>query len=163
MGVFMSGEKMKIAVQLYGHLRTFRECAPALKEHFLDHYDCDVFIHTWDTLDHTTKAWHKLNEGKEVIELNTDDIKKELQQLYNPQGIIIETQDKTDLGNITDNYGQVYSIFAIRCMMQTMKKANSLRMAYQNENDKKYDYVLCTRPDVFLKEPFVLEDRKSVV
>jgi len=27
-----------------GHLRTFEECAPALKKHIIDLYDTDVFI-----------------------------------------------------------------------------------------------------------------------
>jgi hypothetical protein len=153
----MDKQKLKIAVQLYGNLRTYRDCFPNLKQYLLDHYDCDVFIHTWDTLDHNTKAWHKLNEGKEIVELNTDDIRQELVQLYNPKSVTIEKQEPKDLGNITDKVGQTYSIFGISCMMRTMKKVNTLRVRYQKENNVKYDFVLCTRPDIFLKRQFLIE------
>ena len=43
----MNRYQLKIAVQLFGHFRTFEKCAQALKENLLDRYDCDVFIHTW--------------------------------------------------------------------------------------------------------------------
>jgi hypothetical protein len=38
---------MKIAVQLFGHLRTYKKCFPALKKHLLSKYDCDIFIHSF--------------------------------------------------------------------------------------------------------------------
>ena len=37
---------MKIAVQVFGHMRTFQKCAPILNNKFLDKYNFDVFIHT---------------------------------------------------------------------------------------------------------------------
>ena len=48
--------KLKIAICFFGHLRSFKRCAPALKRCFLDKYDCDLFIHTWDMLNHNTKT-----------------------------------------------------------------------------------------------------------
>lgn len=39
----MDKKNFKVAVQLFGHLRTYKECYQSLKEHLLDKYDCDVF------------------------------------------------------------------------------------------------------------------------
>lgn len=35
------GDFMKIAVCFFGHLRTFKRCAPYIKFNLLKHYDCD--------------------------------------------------------------------------------------------------------------------------
>lgn len=156
-GSAMINKKPKVAVQIYGHLRTYTECAPNLKKFFSDKYDCDIFIHTWDTLDHTTKAWHKLNEGRDVIELNTTQIEMTIRDLYNPKIITVEKQIPCDFGNITDDYGQSYSIYGIYCMMQTMKKVNNLRIQYQKNHSVNYDFVVFTRPDIFLKRDFSIE------
>ncbi len=151
----MDDKKLRVAVQIYGHLRTFKECFPALKENLLDRYDCDVFIHTWDTLDHMTKAWHGLNEGKEVVSIDAG-LKTQISELYKPKAIVIEKQEIQDFGNVTSN-GQTYSIFGIKCMLHTMSSVDRLRIDYQKENDIKYDFVLCTRPDIFFKKIFSIE------
>ena len=49
---------MKIAVCFFGHLRTFKRCAPYIKKNLLNHYDCDLFMHTWSEYNHNTKTWH---------------------------------------------------------------------------------------------------------
>ena len=51
-------EKLKIAVCFFGHLRTFEKCAPKLRENMLNKYNCDIFMHTWDKLNHNTLTWH---------------------------------------------------------------------------------------------------------
>ncbi len=154
----MNKKKLKIAVQIYGHLRTYNQCLPNLKKHLLDYHDCDVFIHTWDTLDHTTKAWHSLNEGKPVVQLG-EDIKIELNEKYQPKSILMEKQDQKNLGTITMHENkQTYSIFGIECMLYTMSKVNLLRENYQKESKIIYDFVLCTRADIFLNRPFLIEE-----
>ena len=41
---------MKIAICISGQPRNFKQSYPILKEYFLDKYDCDVYFHTWKTL-----------------------------------------------------------------------------------------------------------------
>ena len=74
---------MKIAVQLFGHLRTFRECHSYLAKHLLDLYECDVFVHTWSFEDHVDPTWHKESN---VLAANITD-EKELLRLYKPKGL----------------------------------------------------------------------------
>ena len=52
---------MKIAVQFFGHLRTFMDCYNSINENLLNRYDADVFFYTWDRLDHNTKTWHQFH------------------------------------------------------------------------------------------------------
>lgn len=60
---------MKIAICFFGHLRTFKRCAPHLKRNLLDQYDCDLFMHTWSTLNHQTITHH---ENKNIDGIVTD-------------------------------------------------------------------------------------------
>ena len=71
---------MKIAIQLFGHLRTYKKCLPALKKHLLNKYDCDIFMHTWDTYNHNTKTWHKNKSKNLQNKVNQDEM--ELVLLY---------------------------------------------------------------------------------
>ena len=148
---------LKIAVHLYGHLRTYNECFPALNKPLLDNYDCDVFIHTWDTLDHSTKAWHQLNEGRDTVYLSTEKIKEEITRMYNPKRLKIETQKPIDMGLFRTNYGQEYSLFGIHSMLHGMEEVNKLRLDYEDTNKIDYDYVIFTRPDILFKQKFEIK------
>ena len=71
---------MKIAVQVSGNLRTFEVCGPLVKRYLLDRYDCDVFVHTWDQLEHGQQSYHggfTTNYGSLEVD---DDIKKKVEQ-----------------------------------------------------------------------------------
>lgn len=145
---------MKIAIQLFGHLRTYKECYLALKEYLLNNYDCDVFLHTWDTIDHSTKTWH--NRFMPNAKDNTQDIVNELKSIYNLKDIKIEHQDIKDLG-VINAINKDISIFGMQCMFHSMKEVNSLREKYQQENNVQYDFVITLRPDLKLTEQFNIE------
>jgi len=91
-----NSKRLKIAVQFFGHMRTFEKCAPSLKKYFLRYYDCDVFIHTWSTLDHDTKTWHKHKKSGHSIDQSQ--FENKIQSLYSPKKIKIEDQVPEDLG-----------------------------------------------------------------
>jgi hypothetical protein len=79
----------KIAIQLFGHLRTFRLTYKNFIRNIIevnkkDGYMVDVFIHTWTETDHSDKTWnnpHGLKRGSEV----TEDIINEIYKYYNPK------------------------------------------------------------------------------
>ena len=146
-------ERFKIAIQLFGHLRTYKKCFPALKKHLLNKYNCDIFIHTWDTIDHNTKTWHK-NKCKNAIEKVN---KNEIVSLYHPKTIKIEKQISNNLGVLTANNRQI-SILGITSMFYSMQQVNELRRQYEIENSVKYDFVICLRPDILLLEDFNIEN-----
>ena len=143
---------MKIAVQLYGHLRTYKSCFSALKRHLLDKYDCDIFMHTWDTVDHNTPTWHEYcsqNAMKKIEE-------KEIIPLYHPKLLKIENQPLKDLGVLIANKNQI-SIFGIQSMFYSMKSVNGLRQKYEKDKNIQYDFVIFIRPDILLLEDFDIE------
>lgn len=146
---------MKIAVLLYGHLRDFEKCADSLYENLLSRYEGDVFIHTWDTLDHNSKSWHE--QRVEAARVDEDLVRAK----YHPKGLIIEHQEKYEKEEIISNLdylpGTEVSSAIPYYMFYSMNKANQIRKAYEKENSLTYDYVFITRPDVRLKKPFDVE------
>ncbi len=161
----MSKEKLKIAVCFFGHLRSYQKCAPFLRRNFLKYYDCDLFMHTWSTLDHNTQTWHKLKKA----EGNTR--REDIIRAYgNLKNIEIEEQKPKDLGVIrikgdhTDKETKM-SLFGIGAVLHSMRESLRGCEEYAAENKVKYDYILFVRPDIWLKKPLridkILKDMPS--
>ena len=136
---------MRTAVLLYGHTRTFKQCAESLFEFFIKPLNSDVFIHTWDVCESVTPSWH--NEHKSSIErIDYDQIDK----TYNPVDCIIETQPAYVPGEdtiVSDNI----SLFGYTRMFESLFKSNELKSKYELSNNFAYDLVLKIRPDILLK------------
>jgi hypothetical protein len=150
-----NSKRLKIAVQFFGHMRTFEKCAPSLKKYFLRYYDCDVFIHTWSTLDHDTKTWHKHKKSGHSIDQSQ--FENKIQSLYSPKKIKIEHQVPEDLGIYEASSSRTLSIYGIQSMFYSMEKVNKLRESYECQSKTKYDYVLMIRPDILLKKRLRIE------
>jgi len=144
---------MKVAVQLYGHLRTYKKCFSSLKRHLLDKHDCDIFVHTWDTVDHNTPTWHKYCSENAIKKIE----EKEIISLYHPKLLKIETQLPKDLGVLTANKNQI-SVFGIQSMFYSMKSVNDLRQKYEKDKNIQYDFVIFIRPDILLLGDFNIEN-----
>lgn len=145
---------MKVAIQLFGHLRTYDKCYQRLFECLGKLYDCDVFIHTWDTLDHNTQTWHSHKVKKT---LSKDEIQQQLIECYNPKDFKIEHQNVKDEGVVIAQ-DKAISIFGIKSMLYSMKESNRLREEYEKKTGIRYDFVVMLRPDVELWFPFRLEE-----
>lgn len=151
---------MKLAVQFFGHLRTFKKCAKSVRKHLLSKYDCDVFIHTWSTLDHRTQTWH-CNSIKRNSPIDSFTI-KELQRLYAPKKILVEDQInsciyQSSISCLSSNGNTKMSMQGIMFMLESKFKVNEIRKRYQLENSVEYDYVIMIRPDVKLYKDFNFE------
>lgn len=145
---------MKIAVLLFGHLRDFENCADALNENLLMHYDADVFMHTWDELDHNSKGWHE--QRVEASRVNEEIVVEK----YHPKGLVIEHQEKYSKERVLQSpYFENFRLSSAipYFIFYSLNKANQLRLAYEKKNGITYDYIFVTRPDVRLKTPFYLE------
>lgn len=146
---------MKVAVQIFGHLRTFERCAPSLKEHLLDRYpDHDVFVHTWDRLESETVTHHERSCMPTPIDEETISA---VQRHYHPRRLAIETQSVRDLGELTFSNGKRIAISGIRYMFASMHRANQLREQYGAAAGAVYDVVVAVRPDIALYRPLDLE------
>ena len=150
-----NNKKLKIAVQIFGHMRTFEKCAPSLKKYLLRYYDCDIFIHTWNTLDHDTQTWHKRKNSGHSIDQSQ--FENKIESLYSPKKIKIEHQVPEDLGIYEASSSRTLSIYGIQSMFYSMEQVNKLRESYECQSKTKYDYVLMIRPDILLKKRLRIE------
>lgn len=143
---------MKIAVQFYGHLRTWKYCLPTIKALLLDRYNCDVFMHTWSETEARTKSWH--NYKMKRIDPVDYKIVNELKTNYNITDILVENQTPPDKEELIacqhSKDGNAVSTVGIRYMFHSKKRVNELRQKYQAANHVKYDWVIVLRPDIMI-------------
>lgn|GEM_PF-3884671 len=146
-----TGNKPKVAIQLYGHLRTYLRCAEYLQRNILSQYECDVFMHTWDKLEHTSKSWYDDKVKSDPLAV-TDEIIASLHKLYAPKGLKIETQDSIkeleEKGHFGTHPTIQISLKGFKSMLYSQHQANNLRLQHEKENSIRYDYVVVLRPDI---------------
>tara|TARA_R110000868_G_scaffold124490_12_gene329196 strand:+ start:15741 stop:16472 length:732 start_codon:yes stop_codon:yes gene_type:complete len=133
---------MKIALQLSGQPRGYKKAHEYLHKNFLQHYDVDIFFHTWE---------------QDVYPV--DDI----MELYNPKRGVFwenldpEIKDVIDTLTNTPNAKQ-WPPSATFSSFYSIWIANQLRMLEELASLEPYDYVMRTRFDfalnVDIKERF---------
>lgn len=150
-------ERLKVAICFFGHLRSYKKCAPFLRQNLLKYIDSDLFMHTWTTLDHNTKTWHDL---KRIDGLTNE---KDILYTYGEfKGVEIEEQHPKNLDNIQikPNYNakeKQISIFGMSALYHSMQETGRLCEEYATKHKIKYDYILFVRPDIWLKKPLKLK------
>jgi hypothetical protein len=74
----------RIAIQLFGHLRSFQRTCRSLEKYVIlpnkkNGCQVDIFIHTWDELEHTDTRLHyvtdKRNRGKPLTDAHREFVK----------------------------------------------------------------------------------------
>ena len=139
-------------------MRTFEFCANNLISNLVvpnqkDFYQVDIFIHTWDEIDHNTISYRNNGSGAETYRTDY----KKIQELYNPKKLLIEKQLYIDEKIVKEKLGGFNrSIKGICNNAYTNYKVGELRREYERETSQTYDYVIQTRPDVLFKSPFVV-------
>ena len=153
--------KKELAVHLYGHLRTFRECAPFLKDHLTSKYDCDLFIHTWDVTEHSTQSWY--DPSIKGVALPVDDgVIGEVQNLYKPTGLLIETQGFIFEDGFFGTDEQVkISLQGIHNSLYSMHKSIELGKKHRVQTTTSYEYSVVIRPDILLHEDLKINNYKN--
>ena len=135
---------MKIALQLFGHLRSYEKVLPYLKSHLTDRHDYDVFIHTWSEEEHHDASWHK-DSNSEQPTLTTNEDK--LRELYRPTGLEIENNSLIEYPGYFNANNNI-SLRGMRAMSYSQSRVNRLRQEYAQDNNIEYDLVVVLRPDV---------------
>ena len=128
----------KIALCLSGQPRSFQKGYEYHKKNLLDHYDVDVFIHTWD-----------LNDPKLI---------EEYVELYKPEALMIE---KPLVGDFDQKYTNTPNAtlhpprFTV-AMLYSMYKSCELKTTTELTDGFVYDWVVKSRSDYALnvKIPF---------
>lgn len=156
---------MKIAIEFFGHYRTFEQCADNIIENLINPIkkdnEVDIFIHTWNETDSSSAVWHNLNgvkRGTELREENISFLKEKLTPkkiMITPQVFISEDEYKAaeKRGHSSRGY---YS--ALKNSTYSRMQVNNLKNEYEKENNIKYDLVIQTRLDVFyMKDVYFLQ------
>ncbi|ENM3878836.1 hypothetical protein NTJ01_002621 [Vibrio cholerae] len=139
-------KKNKIAVQIFGHLRSYEKVFPYLDAHILQPNNCDVFIHTWTEEEHRDICWHKNPVSNQHVEIRLTDLDK-IKKLYSPKMIEIEDNSKIDYSGFFNDSANI-PLRGIKAMSYSQIRVNKLRREYSERNNIEYDFVLMIRPDV---------------
>lgn len=149
----------KIAIQYFGHLRTFEQCFPSQQQYLLKYYQCDLFIHTWDKLDHTAPvAYDKTAQSTQEIDAS---LYQKIVMLYQPKTILIQTQSSME--QLLNNeemqlpQHQKETIYRARNMLYSMIQVNESRIKYEKTHNQHYDFIIFLRPDILLRDQFNLK------
>jgi len=150
--------KKRMAIQLYGHSRSFALTHQSLKNNIVaPHreagYEVDLFIHTWDEKDCDYRS--------DLEPLSAEDIEA-LKAAYDPRAMLVEHQKATPpekKGVFYLHRGMVrerpYKVMFNQ--LYTLRKANNLREEYQRETGVRYEIVLQTRMDISFIKPIRLD------
>jgi len=132
---------MKVAVVLFGHMRTYKQTGTSLKKNLLIPFDADLYVHTWEELERTTES----HQGSDSIFSGKKISKTEIVNCYGEAEIRLESQSAS-VDTRTDFFG-TKSTAGINSMLLSI--SNGAKMVL--ESSTQYDLVIFTRPDIMLR------------
>lgn len=142
-------KKLKTALCISGHLRTFENNFESVKINIIDKMDCDVFIHTWDIMG---MAYRPCDSG--VYSIETQNLAHKIQKLYNPKKLVIEPTKNFNVTPLMHSRLIDYrDISGILSMFYKIEACNALKKEYEKEKDFTYDCVIRFRGDLFMDTP----------
>ncbi|ECL3576176.1 capsular biosynthesis protein, partial [Campylobacter jejuni] len=150
--------KYRVAVLFYGHARTFKQTYDSFKKNILDvnkEIDIDIFIHTWDELEHLDLR-HQYKKDLRIAgkPLTQEDINF-LKNKYKPLKIKIDKQltfSESQINYIKKKGFNEKSYIANYNISYSISESNRLKNMSQN----KYDLIIMTRLDIMFLKPLKL-------
>ncbi|EOH9627339.1 capsular biosynthesis protein, partial [Campylobacter jejuni] len=142
----------------YGHARTFKQTYDSFKKNILDvnkEIDIDIFIHTWDELEHLDLR-HQYKKDLRIAgkPLTQEDINF-LKNKYKPLKIKIDKQltfSESQINYIKKKGFNEKSYIANYNISYSISESNRLKNMSQN----KYDLIIMTRLDIMFLKPLKL-------
>jgi 2-polyprenyl-3-methyl-5-hydroxy-6-metoxy-1,4-benzoquinol methylase len=142
-------KKLKAALLICSHLRTFDQNYKSLVDNILSRMDVDIFISTFDTLGMS----YRWTDG-DLYKIKTENIKDQIISLYNPKKLVIEKPKEFTLTPLMkQRILEHRDVNGIISMFYKVEHCNSLRKEYEAETGVKYDVVIKFRTDIFVEEP----------
>ncbi len=139
--------KKKIAILLYGHLRTYESTYKTLFDKIIyanKDIEFDIYLSVW------------LKKNTDGDDLNDKNIAK-LKKIYNGSKVLIHTEnDKSYIDYFNDHFinNELLTINVSYLIKQGIKKI----IEEEKDFNKFYDYVLMTRPDIYFFQTIRLSD-----
>jgi len=160
-------KQKRIAIQLFGHLRTYKECHKSLLEKIAksnekNGYEVDIFIHSWNTLNQENNRSGFVSD--DLVKEFGDSKTEEISRLYKAKKVLIEEQKtiKNQKIKLLLNEKQGDIIFLdsknVYNMYHSIFKVNELRKEYESENNIEYDFVIQTRPDIIFMQDLNIDE-----
>ncbi|HEG3704303.1 TPA: capsular biosynthesis protein [Campylobacter jejuni] len=150
--------KYRVAVLFYGHARTFKQTYDSFKKNILDvnkEIDIDIFIHTWDELEHLDLRHQYKKDlriaGKPLTQKDINFLKNK----YKPLKIKIDKQltfSESQINYIKKKGFNEKSYIANYNISYSISESNRLKNMSQN----KYDLIIMTRLDIMFLKPLKL-------
>ena len=158
----------RIAIQFFGHLRTFDKTYESflknvISVNIVDGYQIDVFIHTWTERSHSTVSFRNPNGESVSNSLLTKDLIEKAKKIYQPKIFLIDDQiDCQDHIFYERLYKSKKSLKGVINMTYTIHRSSYARHVYERERQIKYDWVIVTRPDIEFLSPLRLDELLKV-
>lgn len=148
----MSSEtkKAKVALVLTGHMRCWEQVYPNIKKNFIDPYDTDVFISTWDDEGY----WTSPENDPKGVGINTASPKlniERVKEIYNPIKLYIDSNEEyretyDHQAKILEPYCKQIRPLNILCQFDRIYNGYADMLSI----GKEYDWVVRTRPDLII-------------
>ena len=155
---------MKIAIQFFGHTRTFADTYKYLIKNVIKpnkrFCEFDIFIHTWDESDSTNFGVYKKSKkfmGKKLSYKQKEQIK----DFYSPKGLEITEQlplTQEDRAFIEKEKISENLMKTLKNVSFSIQETAKLRQEYQKKTGIKYDYIITTRMDILFMKELSLRD-----
>lgn len=149
---------MKIAIEFYGHIRTFRETADNIITNLImplgGFENVDIFIHCWDKTDHCDLTWHNMTCEQRGLGVSIDDINF-LKEKYHTDKIICEPQltIENDRDYLMKGSKRNISFRVLKNTYYTRYSVSKLRQNYEKQAEVEYDWVIQARLDLIFNKP----------
>jgi len=155
---------MKVALLLPGHYRLFEKIYDSLKKHFLDLYDVDIFIWTWDDYGYWTPNDEHPGGVFPTEKINSDFIINVVKpKLYRIENLKEHTPKINEhMKFIKEKRYHFNRPFNQTSMMYSLNNCDLLRRQYENENNFKYDIIVRGRFDLELTSPLQLSSNFTI-
>lgn len=146
-------KKIKTALCISGHLRTFENNFHSIKSNILDRLNCDVFIHTWDIMGLSYRPC-----DSKLYSIETEKLLSKINALYNPKKIIIEPSRDFEVSPLMrSRLIDHRDISGILSMFYKVEACNSLKTEYEKELNFTYDCVIRFRGDLYMELPLPID------
>ncbi len=135
---------MKIAICISGQPRNYDQGFFELKKWFLDKYDCDIYIHTWEDTITEFVSSHNFTETRHYKFTNQD--YQNILDLYKPKSYIFQKPINFDNNNIIGNLG-----FTLNGILSAwLSTQQSIQQALSSKTE--YDLIIKYRFDLHFSE-----------
>lgn len=127
---------MKLALCLSGQPRSYAKAFQYIKKNLLDHYNVDVFIHSWKAKSSTNQA--------QLFEY--------IGGLYGPVTIFFDNELPNTINSDLRVPNASHPANFCTSMFYSIYRSNDFRIRHQTLNDVKYDFVVRSRFDLALNK-----------